>query len=504
MECFHAMKTGIAFVLLCASVFAQAPAAAPKPATLPEPPAPVTRQHEISIGGATLRYKSVAGLMPIKNARGDIEAHIYSTAYLLDGAADPSKRRLVFAFNGGPGSSSVWLHLGAIGPRRVRMNDDGTMPAAPYHMEPNEGTWLDHADLVFIDPVGTGYSRAASPEIAKKFFGLRGDIESVGEFIRMWLTRHRRWLSPVFLAGESYGTTRAAGLSRWLVDRGIALNGIALVSTILNFQTVRFAPGNDLAYALMLPTYTATAWYHKRLAAGLQKDLRAALKESESYALGGYMEALNKGDRLTAAEREAAIRQLARLTGLEERYVARADLRVTLSQFMAELLRDKGLVPGRLDSRLTGPAQRGISDAPEFDPSMTAIRPPYTAAWNHYVRADLGYENDAEYHILGGGIGPWDWDASNRYADVGDALRSAMARNPYMKIYVGQGYYDAATPYYAAWYTLEHMGLAPELRANIRRHEYESGHMYYIHVDSLRRMKKDIAGFLEWAAPVRP
>jgi carboxypeptidase C (cathepsin A) len=498
------MRTGIAPLLLCAAAAAQPPAAPPKPATLPEPPAPVTRQHEVSIGGRTLRYKSIAGLTPLKNARGEIEAHIFSTAYLLEGVADSSKRRLVFSFNGGPGSSSVWLHLGAIGPKRVRMNDDGTMPAAPYRLEPNEATWLEHADLVFIDPVGTGYSRAASPEIAKKFFGLRGDIESVGEFIRLWLARHQRWLSPLFLAGESYGTTRAAGLSRWLVDHGIALNGIALVSTILNFQTVSFATGNDLAYALILPTYTATAWYHKRLPADLQKDLRAALKESESYALSGYMDALHKGDALTPAEREAAIRKLARLTGLEPRFIARSDHRVTLSQFRNELLRDRGLIPGRLDSRLTGPASRGGADSPDFDPSMTAIRPPYTAAWNHYVRAELGYENDAEYYILGGGIGPWDWDASNRYADVSEALLAAMARNPFMKIYVGQGYYDAATPYFAAWYTLDHMGLSPELRANIRRHEYESGHMYYIHVDSLRRLKQDIAAFLEWAAPVRP
>lgn len=498
------MRSAIAPLLLCAAAVAQPPAAPPKPATLPEPPAPVTRQHELSIGGRTLRYKSIAGLTPLKNARGEIEAHIFSTSYLLEGGADPSRRRVVFSFNGGPGSSSVWLHLGAIGPKRVRMNDDGTMPAAPYQLEPNEATWLEHADLVFIDPVGTGYSRAASPETAKKFFGLRGDIESVGEFIRLWLARHQRWLSPLFLAGESYGTTRAAGLSRWLVDHGIALNGIALVSTILNFQTVSFATGNDLAYALILPTYTATAWYHKRLSADLQKDLRAALKESESYALSGYLDALNKGDRLTAAERDAAIGKLARLTGLEPRFLGRSDLRVTLSQFRNELLRDRGLIPGRLDSRLTGPAPRGGADSPDFDPSMAAIRPPYTAAWNHYVRAELGYENDAEYYILGGGIGPWEWDAQNRYADVSEALRAAMARNPFMKIYVGQGYYDAATPYFAAWYTFDHMGIPPEQRANIRRHEYESGHMYYIHVDSLRRLKQDIAAFLEWAAPVRP
>jgi carboxypeptidase C (cathepsin A) len=497
------MTSRVLLLLSSAVAFAQPPAAPPKPATLPEPPAPVVRQHEVTAGGNTLRYRSIAGLTALKNAKGEIEAHIYSTAYVLEGVKDPAKRRLVFAFNGGPGSASVWLHLGAIGPKRVRMNDDGSMPAAPYRIEPNEATWLDEADLVFIDPVGTGYSRAASPEIAKKFFGLRGDIDSVAEFIRLWLTRHQRWLSPIFLAGESYGTTRAAGLSRRLVDQGIALNGIALVSTILNFQTVSFDKGNDLSYALILPTYTATAWYHKRLSADLQKDLRAVLKESESFALGDYLDALNKGDRLSAAEREAVVKRLSRLTGLEPRYIDRADLRVALSQFRAELLRARNLVPGRLDSRLTGPGLRAISESPEFDPSMTAIRPPYTAAWNHYVRAELGYENDAEYYILGGGIGPWEWDAPNRYADVSDSLRGAMSRNPFMKIYIGQGYYDAATPYFAAWHTLDHMGLAPELRKNIRQHEYESGHMYYIHVDSLRRMKKDIASFLDWAAPLR-
>lgn len=484
---------------LGASLLAQQPPASPKPPT-PDPPPPIVKHQEITLNGKTLKYTSTTGLMPIKNAEGELEANIFYVAYTLDGVADAKKRRLMFSFNGGPGSSSVWLHMGALGPKRVRMMNNGALPPAPYQLETNPATWLDETDLVFIDPVGTGYSRAVKPELNKKFSSVRGDIESVGEFVRLYLGRTNRWLSPLFLVGESYGTTRAAGLSGYLVEKGIALNGVLLVSTVLNFQTLSFDQGNDLPYTLFLPTYTATAWYHKKLPADLQKDLKTALRESEQWATGGYAQALGRGDQLTAEERTAAAKQLARLTGLSQKYVEQCDLRVDIMKFIRELRRDENVMEGRLDSRLEGPGPRDFTDSAEFDPSMTAIRPPYTTAFNYYVRSELGYESDVDYYILGGGIARWDWGNENRYADVSGSLRSAFAKNPHMKLYVGAGYYDLATPYFAIGYTLNHMRLPPGARANIRMHYYEAGHMYYIEVGSLAAMKRDAADFIRWAA----
>jgi carboxypeptidase C (cathepsin A) len=476
-----------------------------KPAAVPPKPdaepAAIVRSHELTVPGRTLHYKTTTGRMPIRNEKGETEAQIFYTAYTLDGVADASHRRLVFAFNGGPGSSSVWLHLGAIGPKRVKLNDDGSLPAPPYQIVANEATWLDEADLVFVDPVGTGYSRAAKPELAKKFYGMKGDVESMAEFIRMYLTRNNRWLSPLFLAGESYGTTRCAGLSSYLVDHGIALNGIALISTVLNFGTLEFDHFNDLSYELILPSYTATAWYHHRLAADLQKDLPAALKEAESYATGGYARALLLGDAMSSAERAAAVAELSRLTGLRAEFIDHAELRVDLDHFQRELLRDKNIVVGRLDSRLTATGARAETKEPEFDPAMATIRPPYTAAWYNYVRTELGYESDDEYYILGGGVRDWEFDSDNHYADVTESLRLAFEKNPSMKLYIGAGHYDMATPYFAAWYTLDHMALPDAAKANIRRHRYDAGHMYYIQIDSLRQMKRDVASFLEWSAP---
>ncbi|WLT33208.1 S10 family peptidase [Geothrix sp. PMB-07] len=459
---------------------------------------PTVTSHTLALGGKTLKYTVTTGLMPLKNAAGEKEADVFYMAYTLDGA-EASKRPLMFSFNGGPGSASVWLHLGALGPRRVRMGSEGFMPAPPYQVVDNPATWLDQTDLVFIDPVGTGYSRAAKPELASQFHGVRGDIESVGEFIRLYLGRANRWSSPLFLVGESYGTTRAAGLSGHLIEKGIAFNGIVLVSAILNFQTHAFAVGNDLPYPLYLPTYTATAYYHHRLAPELQKDLQATLREAEAFAAGAYTTALNKGDALSAAEREAIATQLARLTGLDKAFVLRANLRIQDSTFYKELLRAEDRVVGRLDSRFKGVDASGVSDSPEFDPSMTAIRPPYTAAFNDYVRRELGYTSDQEYFILGGGVGRWDWGANGRYADTSDALRQAFAKNPFMKLFVANGYYDVATPYFATQYTLSHMRLDPAAHARISLGFYEAGHMMYIDEKSLVQLKKDVSAFIEGA-----
>jgi len=471
--------------------------AAEKPSDKQE--APVVSHHEMHAGNQTLKYTATTGLMPLLDSKGEIEAHIFFVAYTLDGVADASRRPLMFSFNGGPGSASVWLHLGALGPKRVMLQPDGEMPAPPFHLTDNEFTWLDQTDLVFIDPVGTGYSRAAKPELNRKFWSLRGDIQSVGEFIRMYLTRYERWTSPLFLVGESYGTTRAAGLSGYLIDRGIAFNGIVLVSSILNFQTADFAKGNDLPYVLYLPTYAATAWFHHKLAPDLQQDLRKTLREVQAWAETAYADALVKGDRLPPAERQAVIDKLARYTGLEKRYLDNSDLRVSISHFTKELLRDQKRTVGRIDSRFKGIDDSAAGERPEYDPSIAAIRPPYTTTFNNYVRGELGYKTDAEYYILGEGItAPWEFGPAGNtgYPDTSDDLRQAFAKNPFMKLYVASGYFDLATPYFATEYTLSHMGLDPSLRGNIRTGEYETGHMVYIEAKSLAKLKREVAEFL--------
>jgi carboxypeptidase C (cathepsin A) len=485
------------------------PSASPSPAEKPEKlpdkdEPPVVTRHEARIGGRPFKYTVTTGLMPLKNEAGETEARIFFMAYVAERTGSASPRPLVFSFNGGPGSSSVWLHLGALGPRRVKMLDDGRMPAPPYELVDNDESWLDQTDLVFIDPVGTGYSRPAKPELGKKFWGLQGDIASVGEFIRLYLSRYQRWGSPLFLVGESYGTTRAAGLAGHLIDKGVAFNGIILVSTILNFQTARFTKGNDLPYVLFLPTYTATAWYHQRLPADLQsKPLRAVLDEVEKWALGDYTVALAKGDRLPAADRQAAVDTLARYTGLDKRFLDNSDLRIEIQRFDKELLRDQKRTVGRLDSRFEGIDALAAGERPDFDPSMAAIRPPYTALFNDYVRGALGYKSDLTYHILGGGIGPWEWGTNNGFADVSESLRGAFAKNPHMKLLVAKGYYDLATPYFAVEYTLSHMGLDPSLRANIRTREYEGGHMMYIDKKELAKLKTDVTAFVQEAAARR-
>jgi carboxypeptidase C (cathepsin A) len=475
------------------------PSQSPRPQASPAPEEPpVVTRHEIRVGGATLKYTAIAGMMPIKNREGEVEARMFFTSYIVDRPEGGPVRPLTFSFNGGPGSASVWLHMGAIGPKRVKMNSDGGMPAPPFQLVDNEGTWLTKSDLVFIDPVGTGYSRAARPDLGQRFFGLQGDIESVGEFIRMYLTRYERWTSPLFLAGESYGTTRASALSGYLVDRGIAFNGIMLISTIMNFATTSFASGNDLAYALFLPSYTATAWYHKKLSSDQQsKPVARVIAEAEAFASGEYMRALEKGSRLTAQERQDTANKLSRFTGLDAKFIDYANLRVNLNLFRKELLRTEKRSVGRLDSRFKGYDSNIATDSPDYDASEATIRPPYTATFNHYVRSELGYKTDLEYYILGGGIGPWNWGTNNNYVDTSTALRNALAKNPFLKVFVASGYYDMATPYYAVEYTLSHISIDPALLKNFSSSYYEAGHMMYIDEKSLGKLKTDVDKFMD-------
>ena len=465
-----------------------------KPAAI-EPKTSVTR-HMVKIGAKQVRYTATAGLLPIMNDAGETEAEIFSITYAADTKPAEKRRPLLFIFNGGPGAASVWLHLGAIGPRRVEMLPDGNMPAPPFRLTDNAYSWLDQADLVFIDPVGTGYSRAAKPDLAKNFATVRGDIDSLGRFIRLYLTRSERWSSPLFLVGESYGTFRCAGLSEYLVEHGVAMNGVILISSILNLQTTSFDNGNDLPYQLFLPSYTATAWYHKKLAPELQGDLDRTLSAAETWAATEYQAALNQGDRLPAEERRKVVEQLARFTGLAPSFVDNRNLRIDSRGFVRELLRDRGQLVGYMDSRFTA-ANLEPSAASGFDPTVTTIRPPFTAAFNAYVREDLAFQSDLEYFTLGGGIGHWDWEAKNGYADTSDNLRNTLAKNPYMKVLVASGLFDLATPHFATEYTLAHLGLTPALRSNITVRRYRSGHMMYLESAALAQLKRDVAEFIE-------
>jgi len=372
------------------------------------------------------------------------------------------------------------------------------MPKPPFRYEDNADTWLDQTDLVFIDPVGTGFSRAAKEELDKKYWGFKGDIESVGEFIRLYLSRYERWTSPLFLAGESYGTTRAAGLAGYLVDRGITFNGIILISTVLDLSAIRFARANDLPYQLFVPTYAATAWYHKKLAAPLQKKrLGSLMAEVKVWSEGELTLALMKGDRLSEAERKAVAKKLGDYTGLDPDYVLGTNLRVEIFRFCKELLREERRSVGRIDSRFKGIEALAVTENPEFDPSMLAIIPPYTAALNQYVRAELGIKTDLDYEAMSGKVNEkWEW-GNGALPATGEELRTAMAKNPYLKVLVGQGYYDLATPLFATEYMISHMNIDPALRSNVEIVYYEAGHMFYLDVDSLVAFKADVDRFIK-------
>jgi carboxypeptidase C (cathepsin A) len=468
----------------------------------------VQTQHTVLISGEEIPYTVTAGTLIVREEVDEkgaqAKAQIFFTAYTRDGAG-PGSRPVTFSFNGGPGSSSVWLHLGLLGPRRVEMGDVGKLLSPPYGLIDNDYSLLDVSDLVFIDPVSTGYSRAAPGEKADQFHGFKKDIESVAEFIRLYLTRYGRWSSPKFLIGESYGTTRAAGLAGHLQEKlGIYLNGVMLVSVILNFQTGRFTPGNDLPFILFLPTYTATAWYHRRLEDDLLADLSQALAQAERFARGEYTLALMQGDALPEAEADSLARKLARFTGLSVDYVRRSDLRIGNMRFIKELLRDQRRTTGRLDSRFTGIDRDAAGETFEFDPSMAAIQGPYTAALNDYVRRELKFESDLPYEILTSRVHPWSFkEHENQFLNVAETLRKAMTANPYLRVFVANGFYDLATPYFATEYTFNHIGLDQSLRSNISMSHYEAGHMMYMHQPSLAKLKLDLSDFVGSALPRR-
>ena len=466
---------------------------------------PIVTHHQITVEGKPLKYTATAGRLPIKRPDGKIDAEMFFVAYTLDGQ-DPSRRPVTFAFNGGPGSASIWLHMGALGPKRVVLQPNGFMPASPYRNVDNAYSALDKTDLVLVDAIGTGFSRAATLELAKKFWGVKGDIQAFGEFIRMYITRYERWTSPLFLLGESYGTTRSAGVAGYLAERGISFNGIVLLSTVLDFQSLVFTKTNDEPYILILPSYTMIAAYHKKLAPELTQDLAKTREEVEHWATTEYAQALAKGDAIPPAERQAVIAAMSRYTGLTKEYIDQANLRVDVAKFTHNLLLDQKVRVGRLDGRYTGPDPEGLLDTPFYDPTTSAIVPPYTSVFNNYVRGELGYKSDMPYNVFAfqtdADFRKWEWgSAIEGFPDTASALRQAITKNKYLKVLVMQGYYDLATPFYAAEYSMDHLDLSPEYRKNLSFATYDAGHMVYVDTESLAKFKRDLASFIDKSLP---
>ncbi len=465
----------------------------------------VATKHHLKVGRRTLDYTATTGRVVLRDEVYEdgtfsgfkAKAEMSVTSYVVDGpdgGPDP-KRPVTFAFNGGPGSSSVWLHMGLLGPRRVVMGDAGDLRPPPYDISDNAETLLAVSDLVFIDPVSTGYSRVLEGEKPDPFHGYQGDIESVAELIRIWTSRHKRWMSPKLLAGESYGTLRAAALAEHLQTRhSMFVNGLMLISSVLDLASIDFdKQRNDRAHALYLPTYAAIAHYHGKVKGSLKK----VLADAEEYAARDYPWVLSRGDRLTSKERAHAVRRLAALTGLSEDYLDRADLRIEHWRFFGELRRDERLTVGRLDGRFTGPAASAIAEHMDADPSHDAIMGPYAAVFNHYVRDELGYENDLPYEQISRRVHPWSYkDFEGRPVDVSPKLERAMRQNPHLRVHVAYGYYDGATPHFAAEDVLAHLQIPAELRANIEHAYYPAGHMMYVHEPTRRQQSKDLAEFV--------
>ena len=495
------------------------------PAFVVYPDESAVTYHTTTINGQAIHYQATAGTITLAKLSGEHEptAQMFYIAYhKLDAPfdpetnpeaepeaeptaqptfPDPASRPITFSFNGGPGSSSVWLHLGVFGPQRVNPIDDfGNPGPPPYALVENEYSLLDQSDFVFIDPIATGYSRAAKDNNPKDFHGVSQDIKSVAEFIRIYLGKEQRWGSPKYIAGESYGTTRAAGLVDELQStHGISLNGVVLISAIMNFQTARFDVGNDLPYPLYLPSFAATARFHERLSSKYQRmDIERFMKEVEAFAMNDYTLALAQGDQLSDNDRSKIADKLATYTGLSKDYVLQTNLRINMPRFPKELLRDQGETVGRLDSRFKSWDRDDAGDSYEFDPSYAAIQSIYTESMNAYLRQDLNYASDMRYEILTS-VWPWSYRGvgDNQYLNVAERLRKAMHKLPYMKVFVANGYYDLATPYFATQYTINHMFLRPQVRDNISMHYYEAGHMMYAQRDMLAKLKADLDGYYQ-------
>ena len=471
-------------------------------AAIPAPTVSITR-HSGTFNGQKISYTATAGETYLKDKDGKPVAAIVSTAYVKDGPRDPN-RPVTFLWNGGPGSGSVWLHMGAFGPKRVVIpsdaRDDG---APPYPIVDNGYSLLDVTDIVFIDPVGTGFSRTIGKGEGKDFWGVTQDAKSVAQFIRIWLRENGRWNAPKFIGGESYGTTRSAAVINELEGayNDVSVNGILLISTILDFGAQAEVPGNEMAYVVNMPSMAAAAWYHNKLA-NKPAQLEPFLQQARDFASGEYLMALAKGSKLQGAERAAIRAKLAAFTGLSEEFLERADLRVLPGRFYKELLRDRGLTIGRLDARYTGKDFDSAGEEPDDDPSFYAIDGAYTAAINQHMRETLGLKLDREYSTIGGfNGGQWDWKLGqgrdgNFYTNVAPYIGEALRKNSGLKVYVGQGYYDFATPFFGAEYSLTRTGTPTD---RIEYHYYDAGHMMYVREADLAKLSTDIRQFIRSA-----
>ncbi|MFC3710982.1 S10 family peptidase [Sphingoaurantiacus capsulatus] len=466
-------------------------------APIPAPVVSVTR-HSGTFGGQKISYRATTGETYLKDKDGEPTAAIFSTTYVKEGPRDPN-RPITFLFNGGPGSGSLWLHMGAFGPKRVVVpsdaRDDG---APPFPIIDNAHSLLDVTDLVFIDPVGTGFSKALGKTEAKSFYGVTADAKSVAQFIRIWLRENGRWNAPKFIGGESYGTTRSAAVVNELeaTFNDVSLNGVLLISTILDFGAQAEVPGNEMAYVVNMPSMAATAWYHNALAER-PAQLEPFLVEARAFAIGEYASALLKGSNLPAAERAAVRAKLSRFTGLSEQYLEQADLRVVPGRFYKELLRSRGLTVGRLDTRYTGRDYDAAGEEPDNDPSFYGIDGAYTAGMNAYARETLGLKMDREYVTIGGLGSPWDWNIGGGdltyYRNVAPYLGKALRENSGLRIFVGQGYYDMATPFFGAEYSLTRTGIPTD---RITYKYYDAGHMMYVRDADLAKLSSDIRAFI--------
>jgi carboxypeptidase C (cathepsin A) len=461
------------------------------------PPQVVVTHHSGTFGGQKINYTATAGEIYLKAEDGTPRAAINYYSYVKE-PRDPS-RPVTFLFNGGPGSGSVWLHMGAFGPKRVAIPSNGTDDGAPpYPLVDNPDSLLDVTDIVFIDPVGTGFSHALGKTDPKEFWGVTKDAKSINQVIRLWLNDNGRWNSPKFLGGESYGTTRSAAVAHQLEGsyNDVSLNGIILISTILDFGAQAEVEGNDMAYVIALPSMAAVAWYHDKVP-NKPATVGEFVAEAKAFASGEYITALMKGQALTGPERDAIRAKVARYTGLSEQYVERTDLRVSPGRFWKELLRDRGLVVGRLDSRYVGKDRDNAGEGFDNDPSFYGIDGGYTAAINDYVRSDLGFKSDRSYVTIGS-VQPWDWDLGDRgdgtyYKSVAPYIGQALRENSGLRVFVGQGYYDFATPFFGAEYALSRTGFPQD---RIQFHYYDAGHMMYVRDEDRHKLVSDIRAFI--------
>jgi carboxypeptidase C (cathepsin A) len=451
--------------------------------------------HTVRLDGREIKYTATAGTLPIRGDDGKVQARMFFVAYTKDGE-DAKTRPLSFLYNGGPGSATIWLHMGSFAPKHVRMGNDGFQPAPPYQLVDNENSLIDATDMVFVDAVSTGYSRTVEGVNPAQFHGQQGDLRAFGDFLNEYLKTYARWASPKYLIGESYGTIRSAGLSQELQSRhGIELNGIVLVSALLSYQVISTGPQNDLAYISYFPTYATTAWYHKRLAADLQaKSVKQIADEALAFATGEYATTLLRGNSLGDAERKTAAAKIARFTGLSQTYVEETNLRIDPGRFRKELLRDKRLVVGRLDTRYTASDLDAAGEQEEFDPSNTALQGAYTATFMDYVRHDLKWESDLHYDSSGN-VRPWTY-VQNAYMDMTEPLRQTMAKNPYLKVRVEAGYFDMACVFGGAVINFWHLAYDKVFTDRVSFSYFEGGHMMYTRPSAHKALKNDIEKFI--------